>query len=198
MPIAFRIMTVCTGNICRSPMAEVVLRDRFERAGLGDVVAVDSTGVSGEEAGNGIDPRARRALDARGYPVPEHRARRVLPGELFERDLVLAATSAQVRRLSALVAEAGRDRAGEPGRIALIRAFDPALTGRSGLDLDDPWSGTPRDFELCLDQIEASADGVLGQIGELLGSSRDVSAVGPTDSGADSYPTAGTDAGGRD
>jgi protein-tyrosine phosphatase len=169
MAIAFRIMTVCTGNICRSPMAEVVLRNRFERAGLGDVVAVDSTGVSGEEEGNGIDPRARLVLAARGYPVPEHRARRVLPAQLFERDLVLAATSAHARRLSAIAAEAGWDRAGEPGRIALIRAFDPALTGGAGLDLDDPWSGTARDFELCLDQVEASADGVLGQVGEFLG-----------------------------
>jgi protein-tyrosine phosphatase len=180
MPIAFRIMTVCTGNICRSPMAEVVLRDRFERAGLGDIVVVDSTGVSGEEAGNGIDPRARRALVARNYPVPQHRARRVRAAQLFERDLVLAATSGHARQLSAIAADAGRDRVGEPGRIALIRAFDPALAPRTDLDLDDPWSGTARDFEQCLDEIEASAEGVLGLVGVLLAASRDVSAVGPT------------------
>jgi protein-tyrosine phosphatase len=58
-------MTVCTGNICRSPMAEVVLRARFESAGLGDLVVVDSTGISNEEHGNPIDPRARTWRAAR-------------------------------------------------------------------------------------------------------------------------------------
>ena len=55
---ALRIMTVCTGNICRSPIAEVVLRDRLEAAGLADRVVVDSTGVSSEEHGNPMDRRA--------------------------------------------------------------------------------------------------------------------------------------------
>lgn len=88
----YRVMTVCTGNICRSPMAEVVLRDRFEKAGLGDLVEVDSTGISDEEHGSPIDPRARRVLAAHGYPVPAHRARRVTRAEVRERDLLLPMT----------------------------------------------------------------------------------------------------------
>lgn len=198
MPMAYRIMTVCTGNICRSPMAEVVLRDRVERAHLGDVVAVDSTGVSGEEAGSGIDPRARRALAARGYPVPEHVARRVRAAQLFERDLVLAATSAHARQLRALVAAAGPDRAGGCAQICLVRAFDPTVGdpvsgrddldlagGRDDLDLDDPWYGTSRDFERCLDQIEAAADGVVGHVARLLGTPPGISTSRPIIFGAD-------------
>jgi len=211
MSIAYRIMTVCTGNICRSPMAAVVLRERLARAGLGAIVAVDSTGVSGEEAGNEIDPRARRLLASCGYAVPRHRARQVHAAELFERDLVLAATSGHARQLRALVAAGGSDRAAARVQILLIRAFDPAFADRAGrssggssgrssggssgddqtpagtlradldlddLDLDDPWSGTARDFELCLNQIETAADGVVGHVRRVLDASRGFSASG--------------------
>ena len=64
-PRPYRVMTICTGNICRSPMAEVVLRDRFEAAGLGDRVVVDSTGISDEERGN-IDALAQQYVDNLG------------------------------------------------------------------------------------------------------------------------------------
>lgn len=77
-------MMVCTGNICRSPMAEDVLRARLREQSLDDRVVVDSTGISSEEHGNPIDRRAglRRQLTRRGYvghDVDAHRARRVRP-----------------------------------------------------------------------------------------------------------------------
>ena len=108
----YRVMTVCTGNICRSPMAEVVLRDRFEAAGLGDAVVVDSSGVSDEETGNPIDPRAADVLRDAGYPVPRHRAHRVTTDEIAERDLLLAMTARHARALRTRApdaASAGRD-----------------------------------------------------------------------------------------
>ena len=58
----YSVMVVCTGNICRSPMAEIVLRERFAAAGLADQVVVDSTGISDEERGNPLDRRARAVL----------------------------------------------------------------------------------------------------------------------------------------
>ena len=73
-----RVMMVCTGNICRSPMAEIVLRARLREQSLDDRVVVDSTGISSEEHGNPIDRRARAALTRRGYAghdVDAHRAR---------------------------------------------------------------------------------------------------------------------------
>lgn len=161
----YRVMTVCTGNICRSPMAEVVLRDRLESAGLGDRVEVDSTGVSDEEHGNPIDRRARAALAARGYPVPHRAARQVRAGDLAERDLVLAMTASHARALRRI--------AGDPeaaDRVVMFRTFDPAaprVTGRDDehlLDVDDPWYGGPENFEHCLDEIEAAADGVVDAV----------------------------------
>lgn len=188
----YRVMTVCTGNICRSPMAEVVLRDRLDAAGLGDRVVVDSTGVSDEEHGNPIDRRARIALAARGYDVPQHAARRVRPADLADRDLVLAMTASHARALRRIAPDpAAAD------RVVLLRTFDPAApavrrvespepegdrartasaSGHSAhgsavdprdehlLDVEDPWYGGPADFEHCLDEIEAAADGVVAAV----------------------------------
>jgi len=185
-------MTVCTGNICRSPMAEVVLRDRLDAAGLGERVVVDSTGVSDEERGNPIDRRARSALAARGYDVPRHAARRVRPADLAGRDLVLAMTAAHARALRRIAPDAAA-----AARVVLFRTFDPAAppVRRAGgpraeedparhasvpglpapadavdprdehlLDVEDPWYGGPADFEQCLDEIEAAADGVVAAV----------------------------------
>lgn len=161
----YRVMTVCTGNICRSPMAEVVLRARLDEAGLGDRVVVDSTGVSDEEHGNPVDRRARAALAARGYDVPAREARQVRPADLAERDLVLAMTASHARALRRL--------AGDPdaaGRVVMFRTFDPAAPRLDDqrdehlLDVDDPWYGGPENFEHCLDEIEAAAGGVVDAV----------------------------------
>jgi protein-tyrosine phosphatase len=162
----FRIMAVCTGNICRSPMAEVVLRQRLADAGLGDVVEVDSTGVSDEEHGNPVDPRARAVLRRNGYPTGEgHRARQVRASELAERDLVLPMTAAHARALRRLAG-------GEPAltdRIRMLRTFDPAAPADPDqpehvLDVDDPWYGPDSGFETTLAEIEAAADGIVAHV----------------------------------
>ena len=162
----YRVMTVCTGNICRSPMAEVVLRQRLADAGLGDVVEVDSTGVSDEEHGNPVDPRARAVLRRHGYPTGDgHRARQVRASELAERDLVLPMTAAHARALRRLVD-------GDPAltdRIRMLRTFDPAAPAEPGqpehvLDVDDPWYGPDSGFETTLAEIEAAADGIVAHV----------------------------------
>lgn len=163
----YRVMTVCTGNICRSPMAEIVLRQRFAEAGLADEVLVDSSGISDEEHGNPVDRRARAVLRAHGYPTGDgHRARRVRAEDLTARDLVLPMTSTHARALRRL---AGQD-AVLADRVVMYRRFDPEAPAvddpRSEhlLDIDDPWYGGPDDFEACLAQIEAGADGVVAHV----------------------------------
>ncbi|GGI10477.1 phosphotyrosine protein phosphatase [Isoptericola cucumis] len=168
----YRVMTVCTGNICRSPMAEVVLRDRLEAAGLGDRVVVDSTGVSDEEHGNPVDPRARRVLAAHGYPTGEgHRARQVTPEDLADHDLVLPMTAQHARRLRRLVTGAGDGgRPGATAEIRMYRSFDPAApvverdVDEHLLDVDDPWYGDQDGFETTLAEVEAAADGVVAHV----------------------------------
>ena len=86
----YTVMTVCTGNICRSPMAEIILRTEFERRGLADKVNVESSGVSDEEYGNPIDRRAVKVLRERGYELPAHHfAHRITRDEIERTDLSL-------------------------------------------------------------------------------------------------------------
>nr|WP_235518528.1 low molecular weight protein-tyrosine-phosphatase [Cellulomonas sp. Leaf334] len=156
MSTPYSVMVVCTGNICRSPMAEIVLRERFAAAGLADQVVVDSTGVSAEEHGNPVDRRARTVLQRHGYPTGDgHRARQVAADD--RRDLVLAMTNAHARALRGL----------DP---VLFRSFDPDAVG--SLDVADPWYGGAQDFEDCLAQIEAAADGIVDHVRNDLGNAR--------------------------
>lgn len=157
----YRVMIVCTGNICRSPMAQIVLHERLRDAGLDDRVVVDSTGVSDEEAGNPVDPRARQMLSAHGYPAGDgHRARQVRADLLAERDLVLAMTTRHARALRTVADGTDVD-------IRMYRSFDPAAPdvpaggSESVLDVEDPWYGDLDGFETCLAQVEAAADGIV-------------------------------------
>ncbi|MGZ4661190.1 MAG: arsenate reductase/protein-tyrosine-phosphatase family protein, partial [Arthrobacter sp.] len=69
---AYRVITVCTGNICRSPMAELMLQAALEREGLDGLVEVDSAGITGYEAGRPIDPRAARRLAVTQLASEQH------------------------------------------------------------------------------------------------------------------------------
>lgn len=152
------VMTVCTGNICRSPMAQIVLADFFAKQGIGtDSVIVDSSGVSDEEYGNPIDQRARKVLLERGYTLPEHHfAHRITHQEAIESDLLLPMTVAHMRSLLRLLPTEKRQ------SVHMYRSFVPEIaqlgkTHESALDLADPWYGGPEEFELAIDQIEQAA-----------------------------------------
>ena len=156
-----RVTAVCSGNICRSPIAEVVLRDAVERAGLGDAVVVDSAGIGGWHVGDPADPRSLAVLRRHGYDGSSHRVQQITAG-WFEQgappapDLLLAMDSshdADLRRLA-------------PGaEVALIRSFDPAATD---LDVPDPYYGTTADFSDVLAMIEAATPGVIAHLRTLL------------------------------
>ncbi|MDR0365316.1 MAG: low molecular weight phosphotyrosine protein phosphatase [Bifidobacteriaceae bacterium] len=160
----FDLQTICTGNICRSPMAAIVLAAQFAEAGLADQVAVSSSGVSSEEAGNGIDRRAAQALTRRGYEVDaRHRAHRITSGEIAAADLLLPQAYGHYLALERRGATADQ--------LRMMRQFDPAFANREpsyDLDIDDPWYGGPADFEIALDSIEAAAPGVVKYVGGLL------------------------------
>ncbi|MDO5726309.1 MAG: low molecular weight protein-tyrosine-phosphatase [Bowdeniella nasicola] len=149
------ILVVCTGNICRSAMADVILRARAAERGL-DIV-VDSAGISDEEAGNDIDPRAKRVLREAGYPIPAHSARQVHEGEIASYSLVLAMTD---RHLRALRRRAELDGQGSDN-VYMWREFDPETTAAEDLDVPDPWYGGHEDFLDTLAVVERTVDAVL-------------------------------------
>lgn len=153
----YTVMTVCTGNICRSPMAEIILRAEFERHGLADKVNVESSGVSDEEYGNPIDRRAVKVLKERGYELPAHHfAHRITRDEIERTDLFLPMTASHMRALLRQLPQA------KCSEVHMYRSFDPNLpkpaAGREdSIDLVDPWYGGPREFEVAIDQIEEVA-----------------------------------------
>ncbi|WP_081385370.1 low molecular weight protein-tyrosine-phosphatase [Actinomyces oris] len=179
---------VCTGNICRSAMAEVVLRDRLAAAGIPDSgpggVTVTSAGVSDEERGNPIDSRARRVLTEAGYGVgaddvsrttasaiASHTAHRVTDAEITEADLLLAMTDSHWNVLQRRAAGLGA----EPARIRMYREFDPASaqqaeavtaggSSRGVLNVPDPWYGTMADFLDTLEVVERVSDELAEQL----------------------------------
>ncbi|MFD1505876.1 low molecular weight phosphotyrosine protein phosphatase [Georgenia yuyongxinii] len=164
----YRVLVVCTGNICRSPMGEVVLRERLADAGLADRVEVASAGISAEEHGNPIDRRARAVLAEHGYPVPDHRAHQVAPGELARYDLALAMTNEHAR---ALRRRAETDGTSYSAEVRLWREFDataPQSAGEDDLDVPDPWFGSHEGFYDTLRVVEAGAEGLVSHLRDVL------------------------------
>ena len=187
----YRVIMVCTGNICRSAMAEIVLRDRLAAAGIPDSgpggVAVTSAGVSDEERGNPIDSRARRVLTEAGYgtgaddvsratgiAIGTHTAHRITDAEIAEADLLLAMTDSHWNVLQRRAAGLGA----EPARIRMYRELDPASaqqaeaviaggSSRSVLNVPDPWYGTMADFVDTLEVVERVSDELVDELATL-------------------------------
>lgn len=163
-----KIYTVCLGNICRSPIAEAVLRQQLEEAGLGEEVEVQSAGTAGYHVGEDADRRTNRVLAEHGYEL-DHTAQKFTAQMLRNADLVLVMDSSNyedVRSLASLT-ESTTTLANED-KIKMMLSFAPDATGDStdADDVPDPWYGGPSDFEHVLALIEDSAPAVVVYIRE--------------------------------
>ncbi|MFF4958002.1 low molecular weight protein-tyrosine-phosphatase [Streptomyces sp. NPDC001222] len=156
--MTYRVCFVCTGNICRSPMAESVFRTRVEEAGLDDLVEVDSAGTGGWHEGDGADPRTVAVLEENGYGS-EHTARQFEPSWFSRLDLVIALDSGHLKALLRL-APTPEDAA----KIRLLRSYDPGAD--DDLDVPDPYYGGMDGFEQCLEMVEAASPGLLAAVRE--------------------------------
>jgi protein-tyrosine phosphatase len=140
---------VCLGNICRSPMADVVLTQRVDDAGLAGRVTVSSCGTGDWHVGDPMDERAAAVLRANDFDPSAHRARQFAPEWLVANDLVLAMDArnlADVRRVTA--ASGGHV---DPERVRLFGDYDPVEPGR---EVPDPYYGGPQGFEEVLAMVE--------------------------------------------
>lgn len=149
------ILFVCTGNICRSPTGEAVLRRMAEAAGLGDAVTVDSCGTHAYHIGQPPDARAQEAGKQRGYDFSGQRARQICAEDFDRFDLILAMDGGHLDRLK---------RAAPAGCGDRIRRFLEFAPGAGRRDVPDPYYGGAEDYELALDLIEVGCRGIVAML----------------------------------
>jgi protein-tyrosine phosphatase len=152
----FHVVFVCTGNICRSPMADVVLRSSADAAGLGARLASTSAGTGDWHVGERADQRTIDALERRGYDGTRHRARQFTHADFARSDLVVALDRSHERILRGWArSEADAD------KIALLMSFDSSART---LDVPDPYYAGPGMFDEVLAMIESASRALYRQI----------------------------------
>lgn len=151
------VLFVCTGNICRSPTAEGVFREKVRAAGLEDAVSIDSAGTSGFHVGEPPDPRASRAARRRGYSLDGQAARQVRASDFDRFDLLVAMDRGHYNRLRSLAPDAAARE-----RVHMMSAFSARPDGPA--EVPDPYYGVGDGFERVLDMLEDAAEGLLGHV----------------------------------
>lgn len=164
IPTPYRITTVCLGNICRSPMAEVVLQERIQQAGFADLVQVDSAGTGDWHIGYPADERAQGELARSGYtPASGHKARQINDTWMSELDLIVVMDSSNYANVQEIIRQSGH-----APELAMFRSFDPELAHLDAphpeLDVPDPYYGTGNGFTVVLNMIERATDGLITQL----------------------------------
>jgi len=151
-PATHRILFVCLGNICRSPMAEGVFRRVAEEAGMLDRFEIDSAGMGDWHKGEAPDHRAQKAALDRGVDISGQSARKVEPEDFDDFDLVLAMDGSNIDDLYEIAPHAART------KIRRFLSYAPHLGVE---DVPDPYYGGTAGFDHALDLIEAAAQGLL-------------------------------------
>lgn len=148
-----KVLFVCHGNICRSPMAECMFKDMVKKAGREDEFHIASAATSCEEVGSGVYPPARRKLAEHGIGCSGHAAHRMVRSEYDEYDYIVCMDNANLRNLRRMTD-------GDPdGKISLM--LDHA--GRSGQEVADPWY--TGDFEATWRDLYEGLSGLLSELG---------------------------------
>ena len=146
-----KILFVCHGNICRSPMGEFILKDLAAKAGLADRFQIESAATSTEEIGNPVYPPARRKLAQHGIDCAGKTARQLTAADYGRFDLLLSMDRANIRNMTRICG-------GDPqGKIHLLMEY----TGHPGREVADPWY--TGDFDATWDDVLAGCQGLLKQ-----------------------------------
>src|SRR5215210_7124287 len=149
-----RVLFVCMGNICRSPLAQGVFENVLRREGLVDEVFVDSAGTGSWHVGHPPDERAQRSASFRGLDISGQRARRITPEDCQNFDYVLTMDEENYRAVAALCRRGGAE----------VRPFLNYASDRVETEVPDPFYGGSESFEHVLDLVEEASAGLLEEI----------------------------------
>jgi protein-tyrosine phosphatase len=150
-----KVLFVCMGNICRSPMAEGMFRRAIREAGLDRYVETDSAGTHAYHVGSAPDPRAQQAVLRRGADISQLRGRKVVDADFDAFDYILAMDGDNYSKLTQ------RAPARHHGKIRRLLSFSRKYPN---LDVVDPYYGGPQGFEENLDMIEDAVQGLIREI----------------------------------
>ncbi len=151
-----KIMFVCTGNICRSPLAEAVFHDLSHKEGVEERFEVDSSGTTAYHVGQQADDRMRSVAASRGVEI-RHRSKQLIPQDFDEHDLLLAMDRSNLREMRSIARNsAHRD------KIRLFREFDPQ--GGPDAEVPDPYYGGRSGFEKVYDMVERTSRSLLSAL----------------------------------
>jgi len=162
--VTYRVALVCLGNICRSPIAHVVLEARLEAAGLSDLVEVVSAGTGGWHTGEPMDHRAAAVLGGAGYDGSRHIARKFDADWYAENDLLLAMDESNYSDMADLAPTVA-----DLKKLRMFREFDPEATEGDN-EVPDPWYGGDRGFRDVLRMVERTADNLVKRFPDLISS----------------------------
>lgn len=152
-----RVLFVCTGNICRSPTAEAIARQRAAELGLAGRVEFDSAGTHGYHLGAQPDSRSREYALRRGYDLSGLRARRLAVEDFARFDLLLAMDRGHLEQMRRLCPPSQQGRLG----LFMSHATDPLTE-----EVPDPYYGEGEGFETVLDYCEQGVEGLLRQLAD--------------------------------
>jgi protein-tyrosine phosphatase len=150
-----RVLFVCMGNICRSPISQGVFESVLRREGLEEEIFVDSAGTGNWHVGSPPDERAQKSAGLRGLDLGNQRARQILRSDCSDFDYVLTMDEENYRAVSALCR-------GD----AVVRPFLDFAPDLPEREVPDPYSGGPDEFEHVLDLVEEASEGLLQDIRE--------------------------------
>ena len=151
-----RVLFVCLGNICRSPVAEGMFQDKVVAAGLADAVEVDSAGTGGWHVGAPPDRRMTATAAQRGTDLSRLQARQLTRADLDDFDHVFVMDKANLHDTLAL------DPGGDHGtRVRLFREFDPEP---GDYQVPDPYYGGPEGFDRVYDMVDRTTDAILDRL----------------------------------
>lgn len=150
-----RVLFVCMGNICRSPMAEGVFTSLAAAQGLKRRVAADSAGTHGYHIGQAPDPRAQEVAAARGIDLAAMRARKIRRADFTKFDFLLAMDRANFDHMASLAPK------GADGRLGLLVDYAPKLAAD---EVPDPYYGARDGFEDVFDIVDTGVRGLLAAI----------------------------------